>query len=131
MFIRDFDGCIECFSYEEYKQQLRKIMFSKKDNEIELYTRESIDGWNLDFPCLLSILIKGQQAVVNYFSEENKEMYVSIGDIDRDDDFRWQIGAYDYSVAGYQILTIEKALQCALQFFYAQQKPSCIAWHEL
>lgn len=48
--------------------------------------------------------------MVNYFSEDNKEIYVSIGDINKEDDFRWQIGANDYSVAGYQMLSIEKTL---------------------
>lgn len=110
MFINDLSGCIECLNYEEYEQQIEKIMCSKKDNEIELYTRESIDGWNMDYPCTLSILLKNQQAVVNYFSEDNKEIYVSIGDINKEDDFRWQIGANDYSVAGYQMLSIEKTL---------------------
>lgn len=58
MFINDLSGCIECLNYEEYEQQIEKIMYFKKDNEIELYTRESIDGWNMDYPCTLSILLK-------------------------------------------------------------------------
>lgn len=131
MYINDFNGCVACHCYEEYEQQIREIMCSGQDNEIQLYTRESTDGWSTDYPCSLSILIRQDQAVVNYFSEGNEEMFASTGDMKREDDFRWQIGAYDYSVAGYQILTIEKALQCALDFFHSQEKPSCIEWEEL
>lgn len=131
MFINDLSGCIKCLNYKEYEQQIEKILCSSEDNEIELYIRESTDGWNIDYPCTLSILLKNKQAVVNYFSEGNKEMYVSLEDTDREDDFRWQIGANDYSVTGRQILSIKKALQCALQFFDSQEKPSCIEWEEL
>ena len=69
--------------------------------------------------------------MVNYFSEGNEEMSASIGDLDREDDVRWQIGENDYSVAGYQILSLEKAMQCALQFFWRQGKPTCIACEAL
>lgn len=131
MFIEDLSSCSGYLKYEEFEQQIRKILCSGQDNEIQLYLRESTDGWNADYPCTLSILVKDQQAVVNYFSEDNEEIFASTGDLDREDDFRWQIGANDYSVAGYQILSIEKALQCALQFFHTQEKPSCIEWEEL
>ena len=117
MFVSDLKDCVECLSYEEYEQQIQSVICSGLDNEIQLYMRESKDRWSTDYPCTLSILIKGRQAVVNYFSEGNEEMSASIGDLDREDDVRWQIGENDYSVAGYQILSLEKAMQCALQFF--------------
>ncbi|MDE5697832.1 MAG: hypothetical protein K2I96_10560 [Lachnospiraceae bacterium] len=131
MYINDLNGCVECHSYKEYEQQIREMTGSGRDNEIQLYMRESSDGWNMDFPCSLSILIKENQAAVNYFSEGNEEMFASIGDMNRDDDFQWKIGAYDYSVAGYQILSIEKTLECALEFFHSQKKPACIEWETL
>jgi len=118
--------CHEYLDYEEYEQQIRQILYAGQDNEIHLYHEESTDD-----PCTLSILVKGRQAVVNYFSEDNEEIFASIGDLGREDDFRWQIGGNDYSVAGYQILSIEKALQCASAFFHTQEKPSCIEWEEL
>lgn len=131
MFINDLNRCNEYLNYEEYEQQIRQILYAGQDNELHLYHKESTDGWNVDEPCTLSILVKGQQAVVNYFSEDNVEIFASIGDLDREDDFRWQIGVNDYSVAGYQILSIEKALQCALEFYHTQEKPTCIEWEEL
>lgn len=131
MFVSDLKDCVECLSYEEYEQQIQSVICSGLDNEIQLYMRESEDRWSTDYPCTLSILIKGRQAVVNYFSEGNEEMSASIGDLDREDDVRWQIGENDYSVAGYQILSLEKAMQCALQFFWRQGKPTCIAWEAL
>jgi len=66
MFINDLSGCIKCLNYKEYEQQIEKILCSSEDNEIELYIRESTDGWNIDYPCPLSILLKNKQAVVNY-----------------------------------------------------------------
>ena len=110
MFINDLNCCHEYLDYEEYEQQIRQILYAGQDNEI---------------------LVKGRQAVVNYFSEDNEEIFASIGDLGWEDDFRWQIGGNDYSVAGYQILSIEKALQCASAFFHTQEKPSCIEWEEL
>lgn len=112
MFINDLNCCHEYSDYEEYEQQIRQILYAGQDNEIHLYHEESTDD-----PCTLSILVKGRQAVVNYFSEDNEEIFASIGDLGWEDDFRWQIGGNDYSVAGYQILSIEKALQCASAFF--------------
>ena len=126
MFINDLNCCHEYLDYEEYERQIRQILYADQDNEIYLYHEESTDD-----PCALSILVKGRQAVVNYFSEDNEEIFASIGDFVREDDFRWQIGGNDYSAAGYQILSIEKALQCASAFFHTQKKPSCIEWEEL
>lgn len=126
MFINDLNCCHEYLDYEEYERQIRQILYAGQDNEIHLYREESTDE-----PCTLSILVKGRQAVVNYFSEDNEEIFASIGDLGREDDFRWLIGGNDYSVAGYQILSIETALQCASAFFHTQEKPSCIEWEEL
>ena len=131
MFIDDLCGCNEYLDYAEYQEQIRQILCSGQDNEIHLSMRDSTDGWNADYPCTLSILVKDQQAVVNYFSEDNEEMFASIGNLNREDNFRWQIGGNDYSVTGYQILSIEKALQCASAFYHTQEKPSCIEWEEL
>ena len=108
MFIDDLCGCNEYLDYAEYQEQIRQILCSGQDNEIHLSMRESTDGWNADYPCTLSILVKDQQAVVNYFSEDNEEMFASIGNLNREDNFRWQIGGNDYSVTGYQILSIER-----------------------
>ncbi len=78
MFIDDLCGCNEYLDYAEYQEQIRQILCSGQDNEIHLSMRESTDGWNADYPCTLSILVKDQQAVVNYFSEDKYEIFSSI-----------------------------------------------------
>lgn len=131
MFIDSIGSMVRCPCYEEYRGQISGIMYSGLDNEIHIYPRESADGWDNDHPCTLSILVKGKEAVMNYFSEGNEEMFASTGDLDREEDFSWYIGANYYSAPGYQIVSLDKALECALQFFHSQEKPSCIAWEEL
>ena len=67
--------------------------------------------------------------MVNYFSEGNKEMYASIGDLSKDGEAVFENGKYH--IAEYQVIPIEKALECALLFWDSQEKPNNIQWEEL
>lgn len=56
-------------------------------------------------------------------------MFVSSGDKERDDIIRFEHGLYEVAVC--QVIPLSSALECALLFFYNQDKPYCIEWDEL
>lgn len=116
---------IICSMLFDYKNALERCM--KTINEIWCSKEDN------SYPCL-AILVnnkeKKQAAVINYFEQENGNMYVSVGDTQKEDIVKF--GEYkQYQVAAYQIISIEEALECAIQFFYRQELPCCIQWEEL
>lgn len=124
MFISSNLGTIQCTAFSEYEQHFRKCIHHLPGNEIWC----SCNGGSEDYPCL-SILANGEEAVVNYFSENNAEMFVSVGDLCRDGSVEFEGGQYE--IASCQVIPLNAALECALQFFCSQEKPSCIEWDEL
>ncbi|MGM0125667.1 hypothetical protein IGI37_003066 [Enterococcus sp. AZ194] len=114
----------ECTTFSEYQTQITKCLERPSGNEIWCNCSDGIEN----YPCL-SILVKGETAVVNYFSEGNTEMYVSLGDPSKSGIVDFEDG--QYAIAAYQIISSTKALECALQFYYNQEKPYCIEWDEL
>lgn len=115
MFITsNIGGDILCFSFEEYQEHIKMCINNHTDNEIWCSHNNTTD----DFPCL-SILVKNEQAVVNYFSDDNKQMFVSVGDLTKEDTIKFENGQYE--IAAYQIIPASLALECALQFFHSQE----------
>ena len=79
---------------------------------------------------LFRSLVKGDQAVVNYFEEEDGgEMLVSFGDEDAEDIVTFCDGQYE--IAAWQVIPAADAMACALEFFHTQNAPDCIDWGEL
>ena len=114
MFISSNTGSFSRDSFEEYKAALETCF--QPENEIWCSRTEEYK-----YPCL-SILVKGDQAVVNYFEEEDGgEMLVSFGDEDAEDIVTFCDGQYEIAVA----------LAWALYFFKTQTAPDCIDWGEL
>lgn len=77
----------------------------------------------------LSILTDKQGCVVNYFSMDNTCQFASIGDMEKEGTEEFLDGQYE--VASYQIISKEKALECALEFYDTHQRPDCIEWEAL
>ena len=121
MFISSNTGSYECDSLEVYQTKLKECF--QQENEIWC-SRAEADK----YPCL-SILIKGDQAVVNYFAEEDGEMLVSYGDEDAEDLVLFCEGQYE--IAAYQVIPSADAMECALEFFHSLDVPDCIDWSEL
>lgn len=115
---------IQCSTFADYIQHMKECLHYPTSNEIWC----SLNDRPEDFPCL-SILTKGEEAVVNYFSENNAQTYVSIGDMRKNGSIEFENGQYE--IAAYQVISLSSALQCALQFFSSQERPSCIEWDEL
>ena len=123
MFISSNIGNVRCLTFAEYEAHIKKCISNIPGNEIWCYCNEE-----QNFPCL-AILVKDMQAVVNYFSEDNNQMFASKGDMFKDGTIDFENGQYE--VAAYQVIPETVALECALQFFYSQEKPSYIQWEEL
>ena len=121
MFISSNTGSFRCDSLEEYRSHLKACF--QQENEIWCSQTEEAK-----YPCL-SILVKGDQAVVNYFAEEDGEMFVSSGDEDAEDLIPFCDGQYE--IAAYQVIPAADAMECALEFFHSQDVPGCIDWDEL
>lgn len=124
MFVSSNLGTVECTTFSDYQAYIKRCIEHNSGNEIWC----SCDGKPQSHPCL-SILVKGKETVVNYFSESNSEMFASLGDVSRDGTVEFENGQYD--IVAYQIIDAKKAMECALQFFCNQGKPSCIKWQEL
>jgi len=124
MFVSSNLGTIECITFSEYEEQIRECIKYNPSNEIWCSCAEDPDI----YPCL-AILVKGEEAVVNYFSENNDRMFASVGDLSKDGEVEFEGGQYE--VDAYQIIPSMAALECALQFFYSQERPPCIEWEEL
>lgn len=111
-----------CPSFEEYEARLKACFSPEEDSEIWCAQEEG------GYPCL-SILLKGEQAVVNYFAEEGGDMAVSFGDENAEETVEFCGGQYE--IASYQVIPSSDALECALAFFHSQEIPDCIDWEEL
>ncbi len=115
-------GSCLCPFPEEYEAHLKTCFTSEEDNEIWCAAEEG------GFPCL-SILVKGEQAVVNYFAEEGGDMAASFGEEDAEGTIDFCGGQYE--IAAYQVIPAADAMKCALMFFQSQEIPDCIDWEEL
>ncbi len=131
MYIDSLKGTVEYQKFEEYKEIISAMILSGAENEIHIYAAECDDDMDEEDPATLSILVKNGQTVVNYFSVGNETLFASVGDMERDGNLEWKIGSETYSATQYQLISLEKALECALQFFASQEKPDCIEWEEL
>ena len=122
MFISSNIGSFPCNSLEEYKVHLETCF----QQENEIWCSQSEES---KYPCL-SILVKSDQAVVNYFEvEDGGEMLVSFGDEDAEDIVSFCDGQYE--IAAWQVIPASDAMECALEFFQSQNAPGCIDWGEL
>lgn len=120
MVINSNIGTVKCSDFSEYEKAIKEHLMV--ENEIWCYE----DG--VKYPCI-AILKKSNLSVVNYFSENNTLMFSSVGDVSKKGIIKFLNEKYE--VAQYQIISSDMALKCALQFFYNQERPSCIDWEEL
>ena len=115
------NGDFELYSKQDIEKLLRKSSLNPYD-----------DIWisgEKDYPCL-AILINGAYACVHYFLNEDGDMWQSIGDCEQDILFSTN-GEEPAAMPGDCVISLEKAIQCAVSFFYTVQRPACIAWREL
>lgn len=121
MYIVSNNGDFECNSIEEYKHILTRCFENENEIWISMHSDEEI-------PCL-SILTGKIGFCINYFSENNEEQYVSIGDQQCEGMEKFLDGQYE--VERCQIISYEDAMECAIEFFETQQRPDNIEWDAL
>lgn len=116
------NGDFECKSWKEIEDFIRKSSCNPYD---DIWISEEASG----YPCL-AILVNGKYACVHYFLEDEEDMWQSVGDGEEDVDFISN-GNEKTRMPAESVISLEKALQCARQFYDTQKQPDCIEWREL
>ena len=80
------------------------------------------------YPCL-SILIKGENACVHYFQNEEGETWQSCGDFD--EEVLFIAGGEEWLSPEDVIIPLEQAVCCAEAFWDTGERPGCIEWDAL
>ncbi len=120
MNIANCDGDFECHTWIELKNFIQNSSLKPFD-----------DIWlcgNREYPCL-TILLNGTYACVHYFLNSDGDMWQSVGYGDQDVSF--MINGDRTDMPANCIITLDKALECAEQFYNNFDKPTCIEWREL
>ena len=120
MKISNCNGEFDCHSWQELEQLIKKSSLNPPD---DLWISE-----NTEYPCL-SILINGNYACVHYFLDDEGDMWQSVGDGDKDVTFVINGGKSDLPADS--VIPLEKAIECARQFYDTLDKPTCLEWREL
>lgn len=120
MNIANCNGDFECQSGDELENLIKKSSLNPFD-----------DIWlngSADYPCL-SILINGSYACVHYFLNDEGDVWQSIGHDDKDVTF---VSNGDRSdLPADCIISLDRAVECARQFYDTLDRPTCIEWREL
>lgn len=122
MIIQINNESIRCDTFEEYKTKTDKLF---KLPSAEIWISESEEQYAL--PCL-AVLINGDEAVINYFGEDESN-YVTVG-IETDERVTEFCGG-QYEVAGYQVIDKETANKCVLDFFNSPGMSAASHWEQL
>ena len=117
-------GDFNCNTIEEYRKVLRRCVDIDTDYEIWCSEGEGT------YPCM-TILGNHNQAVVNYFSEENGNMYASLGDVSQEGETEFKTNNSTYEIVDYQLIPLELAMKCVDEFYGRIELPVCIQWEEL
>lgn len=123
MYIASNSGDFECNNIEEFTDKLKECFKTENGNEIWCSIHK-----DEEFPCI-ALLVGQAGAVVNFFSENNEEQFVSVGSQEKEEVVEFLGGRYE--IDSCQIISNEKAIECALEFFKTRQKPEVIKWDEL
>ncbi len=123
MYIVSNNGDFECDNIEEFDNKLKLCLTEEQGNEIwcSIHPDE-------EFPCI-AILTGKIGASITYFSENNDEQYVSIGN--REAEGMELLLDGQYEVERCQIISYEAAMACAMEFFETQRRPNNIEWDAL
>lgn len=116
------ENSYKCDTYEEYETCIGKAM---EEENAEIWISES--GSQDDLPCM-SVLLKGDMAVINVFLEDGSN-YVSSSEEDNDEVYEFCDGQYE--VPDYQIIAKGTAIEAVLHYFETEGILESIDWEEL
>ncbi len=120
MNIANCDGDFECRTWTELENFIRESSSNSPD-----------DIWisaDAQYPCL-AILLNGNAACVHYFLDDQGDMWQSVGY--GEEDITFVINGEKTDMPADCIISLDQAIECAKQFYYSQDKPSCLKWREL
>ncbi len=92
----------------------------------EIWLGEGVDS----YPCIAILGCDGG-ASLNYFAEQDGDMYVSVGDKGLRGTLDVNIDGEIYSIERRSIITVEKVIESAEEFLNALKLPECIEWEKL
>ncbi|MBD5087350.1 MAG: hypothetical protein HDT30_00845 [Clostridiales bacterium] len=124
MLISSDIGDFNCNTLEEYRIALRKCLDTTIGYEIWCSEGQGT------YPCI-AILGNQSYSVVNYFAEEDGDIYASLGDIEQEGEMKFKTKTETYEIAAYQLISLKLAMKCADEFFCKLEMPACIEWEEL
>ena len=75
------------------------------------------------------MLISCKHKLVNYFLNNQGDMYQSIGY--GTEDISFESNGEKSDVPADAIISLDLAIECAKQFFETHEKPTCIEWRDL
>lgn len=103
--IANCNGDFDCRSWNELEDIILRNL------SLNLYDDIWLNGEE-DYPCL-AILMNGNHACVHYFPDDGGNMWQSVGN------------------GKEAVVSLDKAMECARQFFETLNKPDCIEWRKL
>lgn len=123
MYIVSNTGDFECKNAEEFVNKLKFCFACENGNDIWCSIHR-----DKEFPCM-AILVGKSGASITYFSENNEEQFVSVGNQEMDG--LEEVLGGQYMVERAQIISFEEAIECAVEFFETHKRPMNIKWDEL
>lgn len=121
MKIANCNGDFDCHSWSELEDVILKNL------SLNLYDDIWLNGEE-DYPCL-AILMNGNHACLHYFPDDGGNMWQSVGN-DNEAVVFFSNGEKICMPAD-SVISLDKAMECARQFFETLNKPDCIEWREL
>lgn len=123
MLISSDTGDFICNSLEEYRKAIRTCVDTLTDYEIWCGKGKE------KYPCI-GIIGNQSCSAMNYFAKED-EMYASLGDMEKEGVMDFKTKSEIYEIAAYQLIPLERMMECADEFFHKMELPTCIEWEEL
>lgn len=80
------------------------------------------------YPCL-SLLTNGEYANVNYFLNETSNMWLSLGDLDKEVTFL--AAGVEWPAPADTVIPFETGIRCVEEFCHTLSRPTCIEWQDL
>ena len=122
MNVANANGDWKCETKRELEILIRNSALNPYD---DIWISETEAG----YPCL-AILVNGGFACVHYFSNDNGDMWQSVGDCEQEVTFR-VTGEAPSTMPGNCVVSLDTAIKCMEDFFDTHKRPDCIEWLEL
>lgn len=120
MYIENCHGAFESHSWD----LIRESILLSASNPLD-------DIWlngDHDYPCL-AILVNGNKTCIHYFLDSNGNMLQSIGY--GNTDVAFGTNGEKTIMPANAVISLDKAIECAKQFFDTGERPNCIEWRFL